>query len=62
MQGEGGTVSKTIRIYLLTLLVFLALDAVWLGLVAPAFYRAHIGFLLADSNEFSMERRVMQVA
>ena len=34
--------------YLVTLLVFLALDAFWLGLVAPRFYRAQIGFLMAQ--------------
>ncbi len=28
--------------------LFLAIDAVWLGLVAPKFYRKHIGDLLAD--------------
>ena len=25
-----------------------ALDAAWLGLIAPAFYKKHIGFIMAD--------------
>jgi uncharacterized membrane protein len=35
--------------YLLTLLPFILLDALWLGLVAPAFYRSQIGFIMAAS-------------
>ncbi|MDX9992360.1 MAG: DUF2177 family protein [Anaerolineales bacterium] len=34
--------------YLLTLLPFLILDAIWLGLITPQFYRAQIGHLMAD--------------
>jgi uncharacterized membrane protein len=34
------------RLYLPTLLVFLALDALWLGLVARGFYRDQIGALM----------------
>jgi len=36
-----------LRLYALTFLSFLALDSVWLGVIAPAFYRQHIGHLLA---------------
>ena len=25
------------------------LDAIWLGLIAPAFYKKHIGFIMADN-------------
>lgn len=35
--------------YLLTLLPFILLDALWLGLVAPGFYRSQIGFIMAES-------------
>ncbi len=35
-----------IRLYLTALAVFLALDAVWLGLVARGFYRTHLGPLM----------------
>jgi uncharacterized membrane protein len=38
-----------IKRYLVTLLAFLALDAVWLGVVAQPFYRAQIGFLMAPN-------------
>jgi uncharacterized membrane protein len=36
-----------IKLYLITLPVFFAIDMVWLGLVAKNFYREHIGFLMA---------------
>lgn len=35
-----------IRLYLTALTVFLALDAVWLGVVARGFYRTHLGGLM----------------
>ena len=35
-----------VRLYLPTLVVFLALDAVWLGLVARGFYREQLGPLM----------------
>jgi uncharacterized membrane protein len=34
--------------YLLTLVPFVTLDALWLGLIAPQFYRSQIGHLMAD--------------
>jgi len=34
--------------YLFTLLPFVALDAVWLGLVAKKFYRSQIGYVMAE--------------
>lgn len=41
-----------IKIYFLALFVFLALDSLWLGLVAPRFYEAQIGHLMAASPNF----------
>lgn len=41
-----------IKRYLVTALIFLALDALWLGLVAPRLYRQHLGDLLAESTNF----------
>jgi len=35
-----------IKLYLLALPVFFAIDMIWLGLVARNFYRSQIGFLL----------------
>lgn len=35
------------KTYLFTLIPFLILDALWLGLVAPAFYKSQIGHLMA---------------
>jgi uncharacterized membrane protein len=41
-------------IYLVTLVVFLAIDAVWLGLIAMPFYRAQIGPLLLDQPNLAV--------
>jgi uncharacterized membrane protein len=35
------------KLYFTLLAAFLAVDAVWLGLVAPGFYRDQLGYLLA---------------
>ncbi|MDP2877718.1 MAG: DUF2177 family protein [Holophaga sp.] len=40
--------TASLRLYALSLLSFLALDSIWLGIIAPGFYRQHIGHLLAD--------------
>lgn len=36
-------------LYVITFCVFLGIDAFWLGLVAPKFYRSQIGHLMADT-------------
>jgi uncharacterized membrane protein len=38
-----------LKLYFATLVAFLALDAVWLGLVARSFYRNYLGFLMASN-------------
>ena len=38
-----------IKLYILALLIFLGIDALWLGLVAPDFYRSQIGHLMAET-------------
>jgi uncharacterized membrane protein len=37
------------KTYVLTLIPFVVLDALWLGLVAPSFYKKHIGFIMAKN-------------
>lgn len=37
-----------VKIYITSLVTFLALDSVWLGLVAPKFYKKYIGDLMAE--------------
>ncbi|MDY0169593.1 MAG: DUF2177 family protein [Thermoguttaceae bacterium] len=37
-----------LRVYLAAVIAFLAIDMVWLVIVARGFYRKHLGFLLAD--------------
>jgi len=38
-----------LKLYLVTTIVFFAIDMVWLGLVARTFYRKHLSFLMAPS-------------
>lgn len=38
-----------LKLYFAVLIAFLAIDLVWLGLVARAFYRKHLGFLMTSS-------------
>lgn len=38
-----------LKLYLISLLAFFAIDMLWLGLVARTFYRRHLGFLMAPS-------------
>ncbi len=37
-----------VKIYVSALVGFLAIDMLWLGVVARGFYRRHLGFMLAD--------------
>jgi uncharacterized membrane protein len=37
-----------LKVYLAALVGFLALDAIWLGVIARGFYREKLGFLLSD--------------
>ncbi len=41
-----------VREYLTALAAFCALDGLWLGVVAPSFYRTHIGHLMSDEPDF----------
>jgi uncharacterized membrane protein len=43
------TISFYIKLYLLTLAVFLVIDLVWLGLVARNLYRKYLGYLMSPS-------------
>lgn len=38
-----------LKLYLVTFIAFLAIDSLWLGLVAPSFYQSQIGFIMAES-------------
>ena len=38
-----------LKLYVATFVAFLAIDVVWLGLVARTFYRKYIGFIMAPS-------------
>ena len=41
-----------LKLYLATLIAFLAIDLVWLGLVARTLYRNYLGFLLAPTTNW----------
>lgn len=38
-----------LKLYFITLLVFLGIDSLWLGFVAPKFYQAQIGYIMTKS-------------
>jgi uncharacterized membrane protein len=38
-----------LKLYLLTLFIFLGIDSFWLGLIAPRFYRSQIGHLMGET-------------
>ncbi|MBW6424479.1 DUF2177 family protein [Rhizobium sp. XQZ8] len=38
--------------YVSTAIVFLGIDSIWLGVIAPAFYRKHLGEMLLDQPNF----------
>ena len=42
-----------IIVFLITTVVFLVLDGLWLGLVAPRFYKAQLGHLMAEKVNFA---------
>jgi uncharacterized membrane protein len=41
-----------VKLYLAALIAFLALDMLWLGLVARTFYQKHLGYLLAPQTNW----------
>jgi len=45
---------KIIYVYLITLVLFLAIDSIWLGLLARSFYQSQIGALLLDRPRFGV--------
>ncbi len=40
---------RYLKLYLVSLLAFLAIDMLWLGLVARLFYKQQLGFIMAPS-------------
>ncbi|MFO7969058.1 MAG: DUF2177 family protein [Bacillota bacterium] len=44
--------SNFIKMYAIAFVVFLVIDAIWLGLVAKNFYKNNIGHLMADKPNF----------
>jgi uncharacterized membrane protein len=46
-SSQAFNLARAIGVYAVTLVIFFAVDLVWLGVVAKNFYRQHIGHLLA---------------
>jgi uncharacterized membrane protein len=42
-----------IKLYSIALPIFLAIDAVWLGIIAKNLYAKHLGYLMAPSVNFT---------
>ena len=40
---------KFLKQFIVTFVIFLLIDAVWLGLIAKDFYAKHLGFLMTDT-------------
>jgi len=38
--------------YISTAIIFLGIDSIWLGVIAPSFYRKHLGEMLLDQPNF----------
>ena len=47
------TIFRTIILYVLTAVVFFAVDMVWLNLVAKDFYQNNLGHLLGEVNQLA---------
>lgn len=43
---------KTIKIYIISLLIFLGIDSIWLTQISPSVYKNYIGYLLSDNPNF----------
>jgi uncharacterized membrane protein len=50
---EEGSMAFYIKLYLITLLAFFAIDMVWLGLVARTFYGQQLDFLLSPTTNWA---------
>ncbi|MCF7924402.1 MAG: DUF2177 family protein [Candidatus Izimaplasma sp.] len=44
--------SNFMKMYLIAFIVFIVIDAIWLGLVAKNFYKNNIGHLMAEEPNF----------
>ena len=45
---------RYLKLYLVSLAAFFAIDMLWLGLVARSFYQQYLGFLMAPSPNWSV--------
>lgn len=45
---------RVLKLYLVSLTAFFAIDMVWLGLLARRFYQQHLGYLMAPNPNWSV--------
>jgi len=45
---KRGDIMNYLKMYIIAFIIFLAIDAIWLGLVAPKFYKSQIGHLMSE--------------
>ena len=53
------SLGRAMGTYAITLVIFFAIDLVWLGVVAKNFYRQHIGHLMSAGSELGRGRPVL---
>jgi uncharacterized membrane protein len=39
-----------LKLYFLTLVIFLSIDSFWLGLMVPKFYQSQTGYLMTETS------------
>lgn len=44
---------KWVRVYLITLAIFLIIDIIWLGLAAKGMYKKELGFIMSDKPNWT---------
>jgi uncharacterized membrane protein len=51
MEGKEKNMNF-IKMYVIAFIVFLLVDAIWLGFIAPKFYKSQIGHLMSEKPNF----------
>ena len=52
-KGDRMNIIFYLKLYVLTVPIFFAIDIIWLGFVAKKFYRNHLGFILSPDVNWS---------
>ena len=52
-KGDGMNIIFYLKLYVVTVPIFFAIDIIWLGFVAKKFYRTNLGFILSPNVNWS---------